>query len=413
MSKIINVFLRLLTLLGKFCLIFFLARLLSPSEVGLYGLLVATIAYGLYFVGLDFYTFSTRDLLKRPINVWGEFLKSQAVLYVVTYTLFLPLSLFLFVREILPWSVFMWFWIILVLEHLNQEISRLLIAATQQYKASWLLFLRSGAWCFIVIAVMVILPESRHMELVLFLWMLSGLIAVCCGLLWLSRMGLGGWSKSINWVWIWQGVRVALPFLVGTLALRGIYTLDRYWIEHSIGLDLLGVYVLFIGMSNALLAFLDAGVFVYAYPAMMRAYNNHDEEGFHKELMKMLKLTVLFCIGFAIGSYVALPILLNLLNKPIYVENQYVFWWLLASTVVFALGMIPHYALYSKGYDGILVYSNIGGLLIFIVAVLALQNYDALLAVPISLIIVFFLVLLFKSMILLRLQDKNSLPDLS
>ena len=44
----------------KFLLIFFLARILPPEELGTYGLFTATVGYALYFLGLDFYTYSGR-----------------------------------------------------------------------------------------------------------------------------------------------------------------------------------------------------------------------------------------------------------------------------------------------------------------------------------------------------------------
>lgn len=76
--RLINIALRGMTLGSKFLLIFFLARFLEPAELGLYGLLVATIGYALYLLGLDFYTYSTREILKRERNEWGGLLKNQA-----------------------------------------------------------------------------------------------------------------------------------------------------------------------------------------------------------------------------------------------------------------------------------------------------------------------------------------------
>ena len=54
LARLFNMALRGLTLASKFLLIFFLARFLEPAELGLYGLVVATIGYALYLLGLDF-----------------------------------------------------------------------------------------------------------------------------------------------------------------------------------------------------------------------------------------------------------------------------------------------------------------------------------------------------------------------
>src|SRR5690606_25728126 len=128
---------------AKFILIFFLARFLAPQEVGLYGLVAVTIAYGLYLVGFDFYTYSTRDLLKHERQVWGKYLKSQGAFLGIMYLLVLPASLLLFVFDFLPWRVAAWFVLLLVMEHISQETNRLLIVVSEQIAARLVLFLRS------------------------------------------------------------------------------------------------------------------------------------------------------------------------------------------------------------------------------------------------------------------------------
>ena len=71
LARLVSIVLRGMTLGSKFLLIFILARFLTPAELGLYGLLAATIGYALHLLGLDFYTYTTRELLKRPREEWG------------------------------------------------------------------------------------------------------------------------------------------------------------------------------------------------------------------------------------------------------------------------------------------------------------------------------------------------------
>lgn len=70
-SQLTNIAIRGSTLASKFLLIFFLARFLEPSELGVYGLFAATIGYSLYLLGFDFYTYTTRELLKCDRSQWG------------------------------------------------------------------------------------------------------------------------------------------------------------------------------------------------------------------------------------------------------------------------------------------------------------------------------------------------------
>lgn len=402
LMRLLNMGLRGSTLIAKFILIFFLARLLEPQAVGLYGLLIATIAYCLFLVGFDFYTYSTRDLLKHDKEIWGQLFKSQGAFFGLTYLIVLPLTLFLFVFDLLPWAVVLWFLVLLVLEHISQELNRLLVVLSAQLIASLVLFLRSGAWCLLAIGLMFWKPEYQHLNTVLAFWVGGNLLAIALGVWHCSKLRVGGWHLAIDWDWIRKGLKVAIPLLIGTLALRGIYTLDRYWFEALVSREVLGAYVLFIGMCNALMAFLDAGVFMYSYPALIRKYNASDQAGFKLEMKRLWWLTVALSAIFVGVSVLALPWILRWLNHPVYVENQALFWWLLASTVMYALGAVPQYGLYAQNKDKPIVGSHVMALVLFIPLVWLLARNDPYLAIVQGLLIVFTLALIVKFYVFFR-----------
>ena len=108
--RLLNIALHGATLSTRFLFIFFLAKYLDPALVGYYGLFTATIGYSLYFVGLDFYTYVTREILKTQNSQRGQLLKCQAALSGVLYILFLPIAYSI----LLPYSgwpnyLFIWF----------------------------------------------------------------------------------------------------------------------------------------------------------------------------------------------------------------------------------------------------------------------------------------------------------------
>lgn len=396
-TRLINIALRGMTLASKFLLIFFLARFLEPAELGLYGLLTATIGYALYLLGFDFYTFTTREILKRDRSEWGGLLKDQGALSLVLYAIFLPLLSLVFIKGLLPWHVAGWFFALLVLEHLTQELGRLLIAISEQLFASVVLFLRSGMWAVAVTALMFIAPESRSLGFVLGAWTIGGVAALLLCAYRLNQLGIAGWQKKIDWSWICKGLKVAIPLLVATLAIRGLFTLDRYWFGDLAGLNILGAYVLFMGICNALMSFLDAGVFAFIYPGLISAYNKQDSDAFRLGLRKMLIQTLLLTIVFAAISIVLIDPLLSWLNKPLYLEHQDLFQWLLLATLLYAVGMVPHFALYAQGQDRPIIHSHIASLICFIPTTWLLSIHWPYLAVPLGLCTAFALILLWKS----------------
>src|SRR5690606_7394792 len=159
----LNLSLRGATLTSKFALIFFLAIFLEPSDLGLYGLLTATISYSIYVIGFDFYTYSTRELLGQPRELWSSMLRDQGVYFVLAYLLVLPLLVVIFLQGWLPWRLAGWFFALLVIEHLAHELNRLLVAMSEQLLASVVLFLRSGLWGLVLLPLMWVVPESRQL----------------------------------------------------------------------------------------------------------------------------------------------------------------------------------------------------------------------------------------------------------
>lgn len=403
LTRFINIALRGITLASKFLLIFFLAKFLEPKELGLYGLLTVTISYALYLLGFDFYTFTTREILKRERHDWGGLLKDQGALSIVLYSIFLPLLSVIFIKGLLPWSVAGWFFVLLVLEHLTQEISRLLITISEQLLASLMLFLRAGIWAVIVTALMYFRADTRDLNVVLGAWTLGSLLALVLGAYRLKQLKISGWRKNIDWQWIGKGLKIAIPLLIATLALRGLFTVDRYWFADLASLETLGAYVLFMGISSALVSFLDAGVFAFIYPGLISAHHNKDSVTFRLKLRGLLLQTLLFAGVFAIFALLIIDPLLTWLDKPLYLEHKDLFPWTLLITLLYSIGMIPHYALYAQGLDRPIIHSHIASLLIFFPVTWLLSRYWPLQAVPAGLCIAFLFILLWKCLAFIRL----------
>ncbi|CAN0590518.1 unnamed protein product, partial [Ectocarpus sp. 12 AP-2014] len=143
-TQLLNLTLRAVTLGVKFAFILSLAVFLPPEQVGLYGLITVTVAYSIYFVGFEFYTFSTRDLVARPRAEWPRLLSSQLVFFGLMYLVILPAFSVVFFLELLPWKVMAAFIALVVLEHLSTELMRLLVAIERPLLATFTLFLKQA-----------------------------------------------------------------------------------------------------------------------------------------------------------------------------------------------------------------------------------------------------------------------------
>lgn len=396
-TRLLNMVLRASTLGARFVFVFFMARYLDAKSVGYYGLFTATVGYFLYLVGLDFYTFTTREILKAPNEQRGQMLKGQASLSVLLYLVVVPVAFWVLPQAHWPHELLYWFFPILVFEHLNQEISRLLITLSEQITASVILFVRQGSWAFVVVAFMTVSTSARQLSAVMACWLAAGVAAAIIGIRKIHQTQMGGWHLPVNWQWIKKGVVISLAFLLATLALRGVQTVDRYWLQSLTNIETVGAYVLFISVASTMIVFLDAGVFAFAYPELIALHHKEDQKSAIRKVNQLLIYISVVSCAFVIVSWELLPLLLRWINKPLYIQNINLYLWVLAATIINAFGMAFHYDLYARGKDKIIIFSQIIAMIAFFVSVLVFEKFDSTLAVPAGLIVFFTVILISKS----------------
>jgi O-antigen/teichoic acid export membrane protein len=384
-GPVLSLGLRGATLASRFLLVLALARFLTPAELGLYGLFAAAIEYAIYLIGADFYVYTTREVLQRERGAWGGPIKNQAAVAAVLWLVVFPLSGVLFLQGRLPWDVAAMFAALLVLEYLGHELGRLLVMSSDAAAASFTFFLRFGVWPPVVVAIMYVDPATRNIHLVLQAWLVGSLLAVLTSAWRLLQLGIGGWRQPVEWSWIRRGLRVALPFMVATLALRALFTIDRYWFEALAGSEVLGAYVLFFGIAGAMLPLLDAGVLAFITPRLVKAHHSRDSDEFRQQLRQLCTQTVGLVTAFVLLTVLlALPFV-EWLGRPLYAEQLHLLYWLLAAVSLYAIGLIPHSALYAKGRDRPIVASHVASLVLFGSVVTLISDTWPTLAVPTAL----------------------------
>lgn len=396
LAKPANIVLRGATLASKFMLLFVLAKYLEPSLVGLYGLIVVTVAYGMYPLGFEFYTYSTREVIKANVDIKGQYLKSQIAFHLWLYCLVAPIFILVFYYELLPWYVAPWFFVLLITEHANQELMRMLIAIRKPIIATLVLFLRHGFWALIVALLFIFVPEFRSLEVVLIAWSISGVFSFFIAMQQTRSAITCGWNLPIDWSWVRRGIKIALPMFLGTMSLNFIATIDRYWFESLVSADALGAYVFYMAITAAAVSFIDAGVFAFIYPAMVSAASQRDKVTFNLLLKKMFYQALSLAVFFAVLIFIFVDYLLLLISKPIYFEMKGILYPLLGMMIVQVVSYVPNYALYTQNSDRAIILSNVLSSVVFIFCVSGLVYWNEILAIPVALIVVYLFLLAYK-----------------
>lgn len=361
--------LRLWTLATRFLLVFFLARYLAPSDVGLYGLLVATLGYVVYIMGMDMYTFTTREVLKSPSESWKSLTTSHVTFLSVVYIFVLPALLLLFVFGLLPWDVIYWFFALAITEHVSLEIDRMLVAMSDQFSASIVVFLRQAMLPTTIVPMMIFWPESRNLYFVLTLWVTFNGIAVLLGLTFILAKVRTGHASRPDWRWIRTGFTTSLAFLIGSLCLRVLFAADRQIVASFDGMETLGAYTFALSVGTGLSSTIAVAVHQFSYPRLVHAAHEKDRRKLEQGLFSMALQTGAISLTAILSVFFCKDLIVSWVGHGVYGEYS---WLLLASVMVYALynaSLIPHYGLYALHGDRIILSSTVASLAIFAVAV--------------------------------------------
>ena len=397
-KRLLNVALRGLSMGSKFVLIFGLAKLLEPKEVGLFGLMMATVSFSVLLVGADYCTYTQRELLSRGRDKWSFVIQHQVLAQLVLYCFLLPVLLLIFLFDLMDWQYSIWFFALLLVEHVSQEINRLLIVMGNQLMASCVLFVRIGSWVIVVLPLMYYLPEYRSLEFLFGAWFLGGLSAVLFGAL-IIKVNVINWSwYQIDFKWLKQGFRVGAFFLLASLCFRGLLTFDKYVVEMLNSAEILGVYVFYISLVIGGFSFLDPAVFTFLYPRLVESYQKQDKETFKKVLNELIISTLLISSLLVVFMWFAVPFIIGWIDKPIYMDYLDSLVVIIGVGFVFVIGHIPHYALYAMKGDKWIVFSHIASLLVFLLLVLLMNQGEGIETVTMALLLSFSCLFLIKSM---------------
>ena len=360
----VNVVLQGLTLVSKALLLLGLARYLEPADFGVFGIFAVTLGLSMYLIGLDFHAYNMREIIGGNPEEIPRLVRDQFVFHGITYLLVSPLLLLIFAWGVLAWSLAAFFFALLVLEHIAQEIQRLLITLHRSVQAAVLLFIRGGLWAYPLLWLMAQNPAARTVQVVAIAWLSGVACSLVAGGFWLRQLP---WHSAagipVDWAWLRRGVLISLPFLAASLALRGMFSIDRYALQSFWGAEHVGVYTFYASIRNAIQSVLDLGVMAVITPRLIGAYHDGRTREYHSLLQQLRVGVGGIVVGLCVVAGIAVFPLLSVIQRPLYGQHLGAYWTMLGVTLVAALGDIPHAQLYARHQDRAIVLSALGGLL--------------------------------------------------
>lgn len=355
--------LRGLTLASRFLLSLLLARMLTPAEMGEYGLLTAALAFALLAIGLEFYSYTLREMVPATPAKRARIIADQMVLGLVALLVIGAFVLSAIIAGLFPSGLAPWFLLILVTEHISLEATRILIITERPIRAYVGVFLRGGIWVYAMAVLMFTTPSTRTLETVLVWWALGGSIAIAFAAMSLSNLP---WRElrdyRPDWTVIFAGLRTARPFMMTAAGALVISYIDRFVVDRVVGREAVGIYTFYSTILIGLLS-LGGSVSQQFLPKVISGYTA-GAQAYRKILRTFFWSLLSLALGTTVISGLLMGPMLDILGLSLYASGIWVFYAMLPGIFLRMMADVPSYALYAARSDHYLLFCNLGAALI-------------------------------------------------
>lgn len=359
-----------------------LAIWLEPAELGRYGLVMATVTLAVIVVGLDFYTVLQRDLDTETPGTARRQIRDQAVLLTAVHLLAAPILVLLMAWFGIDRTIILLALLLTVFQHISLECWRLLLRLQHQIQGSIVFFLREAAW--IPFCALAAIWYDLSVATVFGFALTGAICASMTGIALLHGHLPRGARGPLDIVWLKQGLRTALRFLVGTISLRGLFTADRFAMAALTTPETLGAYVFFTSLAGACTSLFDTGILPFHWPKLLAAAKRGDWATVRQEQTRLNRVCLIGGVVIpliVLGAGISLALLLE---TDTYEQSLFLLLPIAIGYGLMTLSNAPHYQLYAARHDTQNVLANITATGVFAVTVVPFSILSVPLATPLA-----------------------------
>ena len=380
-----------LNLSSKFLLTLFLAKYFSTDFLGSYTIFLTTVTVGIYFIGFEYYAYSQREYLSVNISKFASFVRNQFVFHSIGYMFLIPFVI-IFSKSFIPTEYMIYFIIILIFDHLNQEFYRLLVVLNKTVVATLNNFFRSGIWIFVFIYFSYFNTNLRTLNFIYLSWLIGEILCFIFSIYFFRGLGWRNATKEkINWLWIKNGFKVSSVFFVSGIVLKTIEYSERFFLQKIIDTKTVGVYFFFYNIAYLPYTFFTTVLIINYLPKIINTFKRDPKEVYLNTKNDFLKKTKYFLLVFYSLTVVAFFLIINFyLEDNIYFENKNIFWGLLIASFITIISEIQYIELYIRHLDSLILKSYLITMLTHFIANYYLINIGGVFGAVCAKIIVAF-----------------------
>lgn len=347
--------LRSLTIAAKFALTIFIARYLGLADVGVYGLITSAAVIAPVLLGFGVANHLCRDAVR-----FGP--PSIAVRLLQYFAFLLPLYALAAVggAVVLPSRAapLAGLSLLMLLEHIQTDMFALMVITGRAYVANVINFIRAAGWVLAYVPLALVDPGLRSIEAVGVFW-LGGCVA--------ATLLTVGFTRD----WRWRSALAQLPSRPFTLPHRhgspALYLndlantlflyVDRYVVGVFLSPKMLGIYVLFWSITNAISNLVTTAIVQPRRGELVQVVHRA-ALSFNKEVWKLTFTTTQITVAMSIAAIALIYAAAPFIGRPEIYPYLPLMFLLCAGLVLRAAYEVVGIAFYAHRRDDITLYSG-------------------------------------------------------
>lgn len=305
----------------RFVLFYTLGKNLMPSEYGAYALIASLVTLGVYFFGLQLYTYTWREAPGKDRQIGLKLLKSNLIFEVL---LILLVVLFLIFTGL---NAKFWRWlnfgdyilhfnlalVIIIFSIIFLELKRYLVIIKKIELGNYANFIATLLWVY-PLAFLFFIKNTHSILLLLYFWLAGLFIAIVFELVYIGIADIIKAPIDLRNVFK-KSLPFSLPLMIPAISFYVMQLLNRYFLAYFKGPEAVGIFS-FMFMITNMLYLIGATIFTGVFPPyIIEAHNFGSLERRNSLLLKLLKYPLLLLILLGILLVINSESILNILAK--------------------------------------------------------------------------------------------------
>jgi O-antigen/teichoic acid export membrane protein len=339
-TGISNAGMRFFGLVAKFILSVYLAKFTSLADLGLYGLvlggsMIATAAFG---IRIDYPLM--RDLPAASRKKASMETNAAAHWLIFNY-------LFCAIPAIMGIGMFghagglllsIAIYLLCCMESWANFLYNITVLLNRPQVANNLFFVRSGAWVVPAVGIGLLVPAARSAPFVLLCWLIGVSLSAAINA-WVIRDRIAWrWPRmatlGFEIRWIRSALYRACGIWIGTVALTGGSSADRFILAHYLTLSDVGVATFYLSFTASLSTLVQSATFMPIQATLIEVYDRGDFREYREIVLRTLRSSILGAIGLAVPLAVVVRLAGRYAGKPELAATAHVFWLILLAAVI-------------------------------------------------------------------------------